>query len=272
MMKCKPYQTEIEESEASAGLKPELRVHLDACALCRKFYDERTALKRLVGNLERVSAPNDFEFRLRARLAATENNRRRGLLRRSLVPGMASVVLASIFALAVGLAFQFRQKTESSPATASVPETAPPSRVNEVQAPEEVVKSNAVLSPTVAVEKVRKSRAVNSTHAASARQIPFVAANNAVGLKSRKNKLGTSDFSLRPAPSVGVPINQMALTNFPIAVALHRSQQPLRVVLRDRRGAERVVPMKSVSFGAQQLVGQVNKNARDTVESKEVVW
>ena len=34
------------------------------------------------------------------------------------------------------------------------------------------------------------------------------------------------------------------------------SGEPLRVILRDERGAERVVPMRSVSFGSQDVLAR----------------
>ena len=34
------------------------------------------------------------------------------------------------------------------------------------------------------------------------------------------------------------------------------SAEPLRVILRDERGAERVVPMRGVSFGSQDFLAR----------------
>ena len=44
--------------------------HLRECAACREFHEQQTKLRQIVGSLGTVDAPADFDFRLRARLAA----------------------------------------------------------------------------------------------------------------------------------------------------------------------------------------------------------
>ena len=43
--------------------------HLKECLACREFHQTQTKLRQMVGSLGTVSAPADFDFRLRARLA-----------------------------------------------------------------------------------------------------------------------------------------------------------------------------------------------------------
>jgi hypothetical protein len=58
----------------------------------------------------------------------------------------------------------------------------------------------------------------------------------------------------------------------PVAVPVSMSAQPLKVVLRDEHGESRVVSIKPVSFGAQNLVGQATRQTRASLASSEGVW
>ena len=53
----------------------------------------------------------------------------------------------------------------------------------------------------------------------------------------------------------------------PIAVA-----EPLRMIVRDERGAERVVPMRAVSFGSQDLLARETALRQASVAEVEGVW
>ena len=60
---------EIDESELNQRLTNQALSHLEVCSACRDFRAERASLRELVGSLEPVAAPGDFEMRLRARIA-----------------------------------------------------------------------------------------------------------------------------------------------------------------------------------------------------------
>ncbi|HYG09958.1 MAG TPA: hypothetical protein VD835_08440, partial [Pyrinomonadaceae bacterium] len=67
-MNCQKCKTEIEDRDLRReSLSHAAQAHMAACANCRVFGEERLALRRLVGGLEKVSAPADFDFRMRAR-------------------------------------------------------------------------------------------------------------------------------------------------------------------------------------------------------------
>ena len=111
-MNCSAFRREIEEAEAGQRLSDETRCHLAECISCRTFRDERHALSRLMGTLEMISAPPDFEFRLRSRLAPTPQNpslRLRRIRRSLLAPGFVSIALAASFALIVASVALFNQ-------------------------------------------------------------------------------------------------------------------------------------------------------------------
>ena len=99
-MNCQTCHHEIEELELGESLSDEASAHVGVCLPCGAFYNERLSLRRLVGSLEPVSAPPDFEFRLRARLAASGNSGNHHPFWRSLISTPAIGFAA--FALLVG--------------------------------------------------------------------------------------------------------------------------------------------------------------------------
>src|SRR5205085_11196100 len=70
MLTCQQCRTEIDAHTPRAGLGAHAAAHVSVCAACRTFQSERVRLQSLIGELEPVGAPADFEFRLRARMAA----------------------------------------------------------------------------------------------------------------------------------------------------------------------------------------------------------
>ena len=88
-MDCKRSRIEIEEVGQGASVGAAAEAHVAACGGCRTFRAERAAVRDLLAGLTRVDAPNDFEFRLRARLAA-EGGVSAGRVRRSFLPRAAS--------------------------------------------------------------------------------------------------------------------------------------------------------------------------------------
>lgn len=73
-MNCQSYKNQIDETALSA----ELHRHLESCGDCKTFKDGRECLQNLLGKLEHVNAPANFEFGVKAKLnslPARSNNR-----------------------------------------------------------------------------------------------------------------------------------------------------------------------------------------------------
>lgn len=68
-MNCKIYRREIEHLESIQTLNADTSAHIESCAACFEFKREHDSLQNLIGNLERVNAPANFDAKLRARLA-----------------------------------------------------------------------------------------------------------------------------------------------------------------------------------------------------------
>ena len=96
---CRMVRREIDESELNVRLSDQIQAHMASCPSCRAFRDERTRLRQLVGSLEPVTAPADFDLRLRARIAAERQRPvRASLFPHFLVstPAMAAAALLRI--------------------------------------------------------------------------------------------------------------------------------------------------------------------------------
>ena len=78
MSECKVYRREIEEAAESAHVSTGARTHAASCRTCGDELRERESLRALVSGLGKVEAPADFEFRLRARMAAAKADGGRG--------------------------------------------------------------------------------------------------------------------------------------------------------------------------------------------------
>src|SRR5215510_9235465 len=67
---CEVIRQELDELMLGETSSAAVIEHLRGCAACREFNEKQTRLRQIVGSLGTVSAPPDFDFRLRARLAS----------------------------------------------------------------------------------------------------------------------------------------------------------------------------------------------------------
>jgi hypothetical protein len=72
---CKQIKKVIDESERPEALAYVASQHIASCKDCSSFADERARLKELLLSAGRVSAPPDFDFKLKARLAEVRERR-----------------------------------------------------------------------------------------------------------------------------------------------------------------------------------------------------
>lgn len=112
-MNCKKCRREIDETDKDQRISDEALAHVAACTPCRTFRAERIALREMVGSLGVVSAPADFDFRLRARLAA-EKSVHPSLARRIFAPTSHAIAIAAAFVLIVAVAVALKQFKSSN--------------------------------------------------------------------------------------------------------------------------------------------------------------
>lgn len=271
---CETHRAEIEESAAGSPQSHALREHLAACRPCEQFRRERASLRLLVGGLGKVTAPADFEFRLRARMASAEGGARRAKrFRFGFVPGLASVALAACFVSVSAWIYLKREAAPNRPEPPALASTAAPSPVPEsaltkgtapVVVDEQPLKKESELAFSPPTRRDSRMRAAST----------FRARPEGKTTERAEREAGSAVFDSQPAPILNASSSkQTELASLPTTtVAVRTSAVPLQVVLRDETGAVRVVPMRSVSFGSQGLVRQGRNTMPVSYTDKEGVW
>jgi hypothetical protein len=254
MSECKVYRREIEEAADGRPVSKGGRSHASACRACGDELRGRERLRALVGGLGKVEAPADFEFRLRARMASAKNDRGHGRFSGARwLYGFAPVAVAACF-LIVSATLFFRQATRTTPT--DVPGAAAPAPSAAPDRAASVNRQNHSARPAV---EVKEAARVDAEVAAPPKVNKPVHRANARAVQTRQvSARGERRAGLEPGTlEVGVTSAQV------IHLPLKTSTEPLRVILRDERGAEHVVMMRSVSFGSQDFLsrGEVTKPA-----------
>ena len=270
-MKCKAIRKEIEEIEAGAAVSVEAEAHLLLCASCRAFADERRTLRQLVGSLESISAPPDFDWRLRARLAEarTERDDSRGWL-------FGFTLRAQTFALAAAFVFLFvavviYQQTRPLPQggaqSASVVPKAEKAGVKMVESPSVAVNQvpasrTEETAPVPKLKDPTRARVTKSVKASAARA---ESANPAAPQRIFSNDLGSR--SAQEFTPVGLR-NSFTDAGPVISVPV-RSSKSAPLQFEDGQGTRRT--LASVRFGGQELIERPEK-ARLVPASEKGIW
>jgi hypothetical protein len=280
-MNCQKCKNEIEERDLRREhLSDAAQAHLAACASCRAFGEERLALRHLVGGLEKVSAPADFDFRVRARMAADLNERRAPRPRLfSFAPAALSWPLAACLALVVSAAlyFQQQQQPDALP-TKQASNASPVSRIAEatpidVQASDQVSEGTKVVA--VNVRRGDAATPLKNQAAQRRRVLP-----ERVAAAVREAALETAGARVEESSSAGVLGSTVRFDatgarrgeGMLIPVQLGASERPLNVVLRDRSGEARTISVDSVSFGSRDVIGRPATYAKASLTSNQGVW
>jgi hypothetical protein len=233
---CRATRREIDESELNQPLTTQARTHVASCPSCGGFYAERTSLRELVGSLEPVAAPGDFELRLRARMASERQSRARQPFIFQLVTSTPAIaVTALLVMLAVSLVWLAQRNRSQAPSLAQNPSKEVPKAPQPLE-----LASNAgnerveTVAPSVPADLKPGSRP------------------NRGGVLARENKLnqavGSTDYGVSPAGSIA-QIEQRAGE-----VSLSAPLKPMVVSMQDDHGATHRISLPPVSFGAQRLV------------------
>jgi hypothetical protein len=102
-MNCKECQIEIDSAEIHALLSQQSRLHMDKCLSCSTFFKERQSLKGLIGSLPVVTAPPDFEFRLRSKISQRSRQSIGSTWLRLPSSSIALTTAAATFLLVIGI-------------------------------------------------------------------------------------------------------------------------------------------------------------------------
>ena len=246
---CRNTKREIEEAGSADLLSAAAISHLDVCAACEKLSRQQTKLQAIVSGLGTVEAPGDFDFRLRARLAAEKHGAARSLPFANLSFGLRFAAVAAMLLL-IGSAFVFvsfrgrpnnpvvagdRKQITSQP-------TAPDSPTNPIAVPVSVRPDGPQLAkaPTknVSGDGTRKHR--GSSELATYRN---------------SDRIGSRDQSSTGA-RVSRRDDQVAQSYPTAAFPIDASYQSLKLSVDNGRGTSRTISLPSVSFGSQRTLSQ----------------
>ena len=231
---CRATRQEIDESELNQSLSDQARSHVALCKSCGDFRAERTSLRELVGSLEPVAAPGDFELRLRARMASERQGRaRQPYIFRLLIGTPAMVAAALVVMLALSLVWFAQRNRSQSPAIAKVP-------TQEAVPPQPALVSN-------------KNEKAPGTEGGRPEPDQATPSRTAITIRENNSRTGSAlaksvDYGTAPAERFK-QIEQRAGE-----VSLSAPLKPMVVSMQDDRGATRRISLPPISFGAQRLV------------------
>jgi hypothetical protein len=272
-MKCKAVLKEIEELETGASLSVEADSHLLACVSCRVFAEERSALRLLMGSLDSVQAPPDFDWRLRARLAEARSERetsRRWFSR--FAPGTQAIaVAASVTMLLVGVSV-YRQTQQSNRAESSV-------ATNITGDAKRAEKSSPVVNPQIQVAEGSVPGSVRETAVSEAvrPRAAKAAKSNAVRTEvaaqpapSSPQRIFSTDFGSRGAEEMSAAGARNSYTDAgPVISVRVPSPKTGQLRFEDGQGTKRT--LSPVNFGGQELIERPDK-ARLVPASEKGIW
>ncbi|HEX8129413.1 MAG TPA: hypothetical protein VF527_09960 [Pyrinomonadaceae bacterium] len=272
-MNCQKCKIEIEDRDLCREvLSDAARGHMAACAECRIFGEERLALRRLVGGLETVSAPADFDFRMRARLAAERGNGAPRARWFNFSPAALSWPLAGCLALVISASLYFQQRRPDAPAP---PQTAEQTRAAE-PSPQAVIAERVRPGVQALSRETRPGVDVASSKNSTAQRRRIVPSRLAaragvereVAEVSESNVTSLTGSTPRFAPG-GTTRTEGAL----IPVQLNAPEGQLKVLLRDTSGGARTISVDSVSFGSRDVMGRPGATfTRASLSSNQGVW
>ncbi|MFY9618897.1 MAG: hypothetical protein WAM70_10115 [Pyrinomonadaceae bacterium] len=224
-LECRFTRQQIDELELGERPSERAAAHLSLCAGCRDFRAERNGLRQLVGSLEPVVAPADFEMRLRARLAREQSPSREPLFARLIrTPALAA---AALFVMVGGTLVWVAQR-----------DIEPSTQVATVQQPSPIATaSNSIITPSAPPDTAEANPPIEEGTQTVSSGTP------------RKYRPGSrprsEDHSVLPAGTIYQ--GDQAYVNAP--------SKPVEFAVEDERGTKRKISLPPVSFGSQSLVG-----------------
>lgn len=229
---CELIRREFDELMLNEDLSGAAAEHLRTCADCQEFRRQQTRLRQIVGSLGMVNAPPDFDFRLRARLAA-ESQPSGTRYWSFAVKGLATTAILVVFGVGGTMLWQ----REHPVVTVAEGPRIEPKKLDEPKATPSPIPE---VTPVVAKYNEPKHKT----------QLPLVV--------KPKRTLTAVDFSSERASVVsGTYPAFNTSTVFPIEASL----QSVKVSLDDGRGNARTISFPPVSFGSQRVPTTANQFA-----------
>jgi hypothetical protein len=302
MYSCRQFKAEIDATPRREPATTQAAAHVAACPACRSFQAERQTLARLVGALEPVGAPADFESRLRARMAARQDaaagrfkgfrsffgfDRLSGFGGFAFAPRLFAPGLAACLVLACAATLGWRTLQQPPSVTPSeqsagrdVAANNAPVSVAQTQDKNALAQRDAAITQTANV--ARPTKQVSGRVVAATASRLGARAGRGVRVETARHEArpglesvtGVSETSVRGSlPAVTQMVARNSMAQFaPIPLPINASAKPLRVLLRDPQGAAREVSLEPVSFGARDLFGARATAQRVNASYTQGVW
>lgn len=278
-MNCQKCKIEIEESDLRRErLSDAATAHMSACADCSVFGAERLALRRLVGGLEKVSAPADFDFRMRARMAAEASAGSAARPRWfNFAPAALSWPLAACFALVISASLYFQPGQQAPNVTTTPDEQTRAVVVAETPTPQaSIVETTSESAPARSVETVRSADAASLKNSLAARRrvLPVRAAGQTIvdvaQIRARAEE--SNSASILGSPLKYDPNSTAQGERALIPVQVSAQERPLKVLLQETGGGARTISVESVSFGSRDVIGRPATISKASLSTNQGVW
>src|SRR5437764_9286962 len=151
---CRCVRREIDQSELGQRLSESSESHVIGCASCAAFRAERTRLRELVGSLQPVTAPADFDMRLRARIAREQDQPAQPSIFR-LFMSTPAIAVAGLIVMVVGGLVWMNQASVQPPTTTASNQPAPPKPTTRSDASTQPAAQNNQATPAAETPKGR---------------------------------------------------------------------------------------------------------------------
>ena len=225
---CNQVRFEIDEKDLTEPLSAQALAHLRHCSDCQEFQSKETKLRQIVGSLETVNAPADFDFRLRARLAHDRAVSSYLSMSPVRVWRMRSAAVAAMLVIFAATIYMIRQNQTGEPPQ----ESKQASNVTVTPLPSESPNGPAEL----AVVPKHEQPAVSGSDR-------DMRPKRQLGTPSRRQAVAV-DFGSKPAPVV----------NTDQTFSLEVAQPSYKVSLDDGSGSARTISVPAVSFGSRRVL------------------
>lgn len=241
---CETIRQELDELMLDETSSAAVLEHLRECAACREFHQKQTKLRQIVGSLGTVSAPPDFDFRLRARLASDSSNAAFHFQSGQWTFARRGFALAAVLLVFATGAFYLRSALDR-------PTVAPAVANNDGPKVQQPVTSNGVANKPWLPTEEATTPPKHSPAIKNDRPVQIAAVRP-------KRPLAAKDSSFEGATVIREEEPLGSSTAFPLDAAL----QSFRVSVDDGRGNARTISVPTISFGSQRVSQTGNQFAQ----------
>ena len=270
---CRNIRREIDSTDLDQRLSSKSMEHVAACQSCREFLDQVSSLRRLVASLETVSAPADFDMRLRARLAGEKKPDSTWINFWRQAPGVPAIAFAFSLLLIVTAVVYLRPFGRQQVALKDAP-VAP------------TTATTSVVTPNTAAPNSDSANETQASNSGTSGQNLLVTGSQrpaSMAGSGRSGKAGgevaavtkgpgstSREYSQLPAMIIKPTLEGNGTAEAPV-VSLSAPVQPVVVSMRDNHGATRTISLPPVSFGSQRLI-QPGYQPAPLISSAKGVW